>query len=364
MRSLTRSLVLLLLPILFFGCSEDTPTALDISASVSPSMVAGSGFPLYGLGRLVSATPGTVCEDGPHDDFDFWIGEWDVFNPEGDQIGTNSVERVLDGCVVTESWVSGAGFPGRSINAFDSETGQWHQTWVSANFAGHLRMSGELNDQGQMVLKGQREAVDPGFTIFDEYIWTPLPPDEVKQVGIVKVPAVGLEGRFVGIYKRRDAITPAPETPTTGCRAGGPAEEARQLDFWIGEWTVTNGTGKVLGTSRVSTDLSGCLLEERFRTDKGYRAVSFAAFDFWEQRWFRTYIDNRGERVEMVGTLESGALVFESHEGGPGSSGTLLQRVSVEPTGSGVRQFIEVSHDGGMTWNAGTELVYLPTGGA
>ena len=33
---------------------------------------------------------------------DFWVGEWDVYAPQGHQVGTSSVQRILGGCVIFE----------------------------------------------------------------------------------------------------------------------------------------------------------------------------------------------------------------------------------------------------------------------
>ncbi len=365
MPSTARTLMLAALPAFALACSDADPfePALHDTGPESTAQV-GAGFPLYGIGGIAAATPLHPCDASAHREFDFWLGAWDVYNPDGDLIGTNSVTSELDGCVVAEHWTNAGGVRGRSINTFDRETGQWHQTWVSANFAGHLRMAGGLDETGRMVLEGQRHAVNLGVTLFDEYRWTPVSDDEVEQFGSLTVPAAGFESTFLGIYERRDAISPAPEAPTTGCQAGGPAEQARQLDFWIGDWVVSTAAGKVLGTSTVSTDLSGCLLEERFRTPGGYEAVAFAAFDFYEQEWFRTYIDNRAEQLRWTGAFEAatGTMTFTGNEAGPGSSGEVLQQATIAPDGSGaVRQTLRVSRDGGTSWSAAVVLVYKPT---
>ena len=365
MRSTVRALVLLAIPALVVACSDLDPTepGTRLGPTSGSAAALDAGFPLYGLGGLTRATPGEPCSTGPYRQFDFWLGKWDVFNPDGDPVGTNVVTRELDGCVVAEHWVSAGGTAGRSINTYDAETGQWHQTWASANYRGHLRMAGGLDPDGRMVLAGQRDFVAAGVTLFDEYTWTELGPDRVKQVGTLSVPAAGFEGSFVGIYERRDEISPAPLSPSAACQAGGPAEEARQLDFWIGDWVVSTASGKVLGTSTVSTDLSGCLLEERFRTPEGYEAVAFATFDWWEQRWYRTYIDNRGEQVRVSGGLEGSVMTLTGEEGTPGASGTVLQRVTIAPTpDGGVRQSIEVSRDGGASWTPGVDLFYRLSG--
>lgn len=365
MKSTVRALLLLAVPAFVVACSDLDPTEPGTRLG-SPSESAAAldaGFPLYGIGGLAQATAGQPCSTEPYREFDFWLGKWDVFDPDGNQVGTNIVTSELDGCVVAEHWVSAGGSAGRSINTFDAETGQWHQTWASANFRGHLRMAGGLHPDGRMVLAGQRDFVSQGITLFDEYVWTPLGPDRVRQVGTLSVPAAGFEGTFVGIYERRDEISPASLVPSTECQAGGPAEQARQLDFWIGDWVVSTASGKVLGTSAVSTDLSGCLLEERFRTPRGYEAVAFATFDWWEQRWYRTYIDNRGEQVRLSGGLEGNTMTLAGEEGTPGKSRTVLQRVTIVPTTEGdVRQSIEVSRDGGESWTPAVDLVYRPAG--
>lgn len=347
------------------ACSDDSPSAPEASEGppgASAAAVGGSGLPVYGLGGFTRAHPASPCHDAMHRQFDFWLGEWNVFNPAGDQVGTNVVESELDGCVVAENWVSAAGIPGRSINTFDSETGQWHQTWVSARRTGHLRMAGGLDDQGRMVLEGRREA-QAGFDLFDEFRWTVLGPDEVVQVGTLTVPAADVELSFTGIYRRADDVTPAPETPTAQCQPGGDADVIRELDFWLGAWDVEAENGRSLGTSRVTTDLSGCLVEERFETSAGYRAVSFVHWDFWEETWYRTYIDSEGERVEMSGALDGPALVLTAMEAGPGHSGEdLLVRVRLDPVSSDVvRQVWETSRDEGERWKEDLTLVYRRT---
>lgn len=348
---------------LLLGCADADPTGVaepraHAGTASAPLTPGGAGLPFYGLGTLKRATPGQPCAGPMHRQFDFWLGRWDVFSPTGPLSGTNVVVSELDGCVVAEHWIGAGGGPGRSINTYDSETGQWHQTWVSANAGGHLRMSGGLDEQGRMVLDGRRDATT-GITLLNEFTWTVLDPDRVEQRGVLTVPEAGFESTFVGIYERVDEVTPIPISPGDACQPGGSAERARELDFWLGEWDVLGGNGQVLGTSTVTTDLGGCLVEERFRTPKGYEAVSFAHFDVWEERWYRTYIDGRGERMEMRGGPVGDAMVLVADEDGPGSSGALRVRVTLEADGQDVvRQRFDVSRNGGRSWRTAEELVY------
>jgi hypothetical protein len=204
---------------------------------------------LYGLG-LVRASPRIPCAAASYREFDFWIGAWDVFNPGGTLVGANTITNELDGCVIAEHWTAANGTRGRSINTYDAETGQWHQTWVSANTFGHLRLAGGLVN-GEMVLNGVRDPSVFGVPLFDEFTWTVLDPDRVRQVGVLRIPAIGLVSTFTGIYERVDEITPLAEAPTTQCMPGGISAETRRLDFLVGDWTVEAEQGLVIGRSRI-----------------------------------------------------------------------------------------------------------------
>ncbi len=73
------------------------------------------------------------CEyDDDYRRFDFWIGDWNVLM-NGQQVGTNTIQRLLDGCALLENWTSARGVEGKSLNTYDPQVGKWRQHWVSAN---------------------------------------------------------------------------------------------------------------------------------------------------------------------------------------------------------------------------------------
>ena len=78
-----------------------------------------------------SAQPPAPCMAKPESRrFDFWVGDWNVFNPQGKQVGTSHVERVSGGCALLENWRAATGQEGKSLNAYNASTGQWQQFWV------------------------------------------------------------------------------------------------------------------------------------------------------------------------------------------------------------------------------------------
>jgi len=114
-----------------------------------------------------SSTPATnPCAASEQRQFDFWMGEWEAYwpgNKESEtQQGSNSIRRVLDGCVVEENFSGGHDIHlrGKSFSTFDTRAGKWKQTWVD-NEGSYLDFIGEFKD-GQMILA--RAAARPDGT--------------------------------------------------------------------------------------------------------------------------------------------------------------------------------------------------------
>jgi hypothetical protein len=148
-----------------------------------------------------------AMDDEPRADpshaFDFWLGAWDVFAPDGRQVGTNRIEALLDGRVLQEHWQGSGGVTGTSLNARDESSGRWHQTWIDSS-GSVLLLDGGPRDGG-MVLEGRTpNEADPGRTDLNRITWTPSGDgSEVRQLWEVS----GDEGRtwttaFDGRYRR------------------------------------------------------------------------------------------------------------------------------------------------------------------
>jgi hypothetical protein len=166
--------------------------------------------------------------------------------------------------------------------------------------------------------------------------WTPLSEGRVRQRFEASFDGGPVTTTFDGTYVPAEELTRATPTAFPFCRSLLP--EFRQLDFWLGSWTVSTEAGTALGTSEVTSDLNGCLIQEDFETPKAYRSRSYLYFDFVAERWFRTFADNTGGHFELSGVVEDGAMVLTGEATGPGGQVREV-RVTVEPDGSGgVRQ--------------------------
>lgn len=84
--------------------------------------------------------------------FDFWIGDWEVF-VNGNKVGENLVERELQGCTLVENWKNNAGGLGKSLNSYNAATKKWKQFYVDSS-GNVLEFEGSFSD-GVMSLKGE-----------------------------------------------------------------------------------------------------------------------------------------------------------------------------------------------------------------
>lgn len=86
---------------------------------------------LFGTPTAVLPQDAPTCaEVAGFQALDFWVGEWEVFVGET-KVGTNRIEKVLDGCAVTESWIDVNGGEGRSLFYYQPVIDRWKQVWVT-----------------------------------------------------------------------------------------------------------------------------------------------------------------------------------------------------------------------------------------
>ncbi|MBI3678403.1 MAG: hypothetical protein HY243_17470 [Proteobacteria bacterium] len=146
------------------------------------------------------------------------------------------------------------------------------------------------------------------------------------------------------------------------CRADA---MGRALDFWVGDWTVTNVDGTKAGENSVEPILDGCAIMENWHgVDKGDDGESLFTYDArrktWDQVWVTQDTTRPGglKRKTLTGILYANAVRFEGKiEMKPGV--TIIDRTTLTPWLDGrVRQTIEWSKDDGKTWKAVFDAYY------
>jgi Tetratricopeptide repeat len=116
--------------------------------------------------------------------FDFWIGRWNVFNPQGQQAGTSVIEQILGECVILENWTDFFGSSGKSFNFYNSADRMWQQTWVDDKGNVTEFIEGAYTD-GAMRFQSSRPVISPatGKQAIRRLTFFNIGPAEVRQLG-------------------------------------------------------------------------------------------------------------------------------------------------------------------------------------
>lgn len=154
------------------------------------------------FGGLLNAQDCPCCSIN-HQQFDFWIGSWEVVDTNGQALGVNNITKEEGGCVLAEQWTGASGGTGRSVNYFQVADSSWNQLWISAN-GFILELKGHWHeDQGAMILRSEQQMNRQGNRFYNQISWTPQPDGSVIQRWDLLDPENQiLQTLFYGIYRK------------------------------------------------------------------------------------------------------------------------------------------------------------------
>ena len=160
---------------------------------------------VLGTSGVRAAEPQQPCSAAEFRQFDFWLGEWEVYE-DGARAGTNRIESILGGCALQEHWTGASGMHGTSLNVYSSGDRKWHQTWVDSN---NLRLDLEGGLEGRrMVLVGRAPAPDAAM-VLHRISWERLEDGTVQQHWQAsRDEGTSWKEVFLGSYRRMAAPTP------------------------------------------------------------------------------------------------------------------------------------------------------------
>lgn len=108
-------------------------------------------------------------------------------------------------------------------------------------------------------------------------------------------------------------------TQTQGSATPQPCTQpqARQFDFWVGEWNLTwpaaNGQPSGKGTNSISKILDACVIEENFK-DLGaapaLRGLSVSTFNGRLGKWQQTWVDSQGSYLDFTGEWNGKEMIL------------------------------------------------------
>jgi len=110
-------------------------------------------FAMVLIPAQVTVAQTSPCTGEAFQQFDFWLGEWEVVSvPDGQFAGINKITKEEGGCLILERWEAVNGSTGQSYNYYNPATQKWRQIWVSASSM--IDYEGGLTESGSMKLVG------------------------------------------------------------------------------------------------------------------------------------------------------------------------------------------------------------------
>ncbi|TYA92091.1 hypothetical protein [Seonamhaeicola marinus] len=157
---------------------------------------------LFSLSSYTQNNSCKCCTEN-HDAFDFWVGEWEVFNKNESVAGYNSIIEVQNNCVIRENWKSAkGGFTGTSNSFYNLKKQQWEQIWVD-NQGGVLHLKGNRTGN-QMILKTDLETNAKGQSVQHVVTWTKNSDGTVRQYWETITDGKQTTIAFDGLYKKTE----------------------------------------------------------------------------------------------------------------------------------------------------------------
>ena len=155
----------------------------------------------------------------------------------------------------------------------------------------------------------------------------------------------------IGFWLGSAALAANEEKPCAG------SLETRQLDFWLGHWTM--GTGAEKSTSKVSLSLDKCVFVERWENEKGHVTEKVFAYSPEEKNWYGIFTDNQGRvHVFLDGKVTSDLAEFHGPSRGPNGEGVLNRLKIIHVSPDKLEEVWEKSSDKGATWTLAYRAQY------
>ncbi len=148
------------------------------------------------------------------------------------------------------------------------------------------------------------------------------------------------------------------QASTNPCKYDDSVPQFRQFDFWVGDWDVFAGSMQT-GTSHVERILGDCVIFENWTDRFGSQGKSFNKYNQRLKRWEQYWVDENGATAFFYGNMEGKDLVYLSDVTQADGSKAQRKLIFYDLGPEKVRQFSQISSDGGKTWNTEYDFTYV-----
>jgi hypothetical protein len=135
------------------------------------------------------------------------------------------------------------------------------------------------------------------------------------------------------------------------------SQQTRQLDYWLGRWTMGSGADK--STSTVTLSLDKCVFVEHWDNGKGHVTEKMIGYSPEDKNWYGMFADNQGRvHVFVDGNVSTDSAEFRGPSKGPNGE-SILNRLKVNRLPADkLEEIWEKSTDNGNTWTTAYRAEY------
>lgn len=136
--------------------------------------------------------------------------------------------------------------------------------------------------------------------------------------------------------------------------------EVRQLDYWLGSWTVKNPGASGNSASQVTLSLDKCLFVESWQGHHGHTGQDMFAYSADAKNWYGMFADSQGRvHIFTKGKVSDGAAEFDGPSRDPDGQEEMNRVKLVRVGPDKLTQTWEKSSDRGTTWKTVFSGEYL-----
>ena len=145
-------------------------------------------------------------------------------------------------------------------------------------------------------------------------------------------------------------------TQSSACQSS----EHRAMDYWIGDWTVKNPQGQVVGENSIELILGGCALFENWTGAGASRGKSLNYYNAKEGVWEQKWIDNFGQPLEFKGKVINSSIAYIGRSYSRQLEKEVINEMTISKVSENeVHQVWKMSSDEGETWQVVFDGTYI-----